>query len=165
MGLFSFITDAGGKLGSKIYDLTHEEEDFNKPVTISPERMNELRKAGIEKTLKEELGESVEHVSVAVDGDKVTLTGPVVDQATAEKATLCAGNVHGIATVDCSVDVENKEPEAQFYTVQAGDSLGKIAKQFYDNAGKYPVIFEANKPLLTDPNKIYPGQTLRIPAL
>ena len=53
----------------------------------------------------------------------------------------------------------------QTYTVQAGDNLSKIAKQFYGNPNKYPVIFEANKPMLKDPDKIYPGQKLRIPAL
>ena len=54
---------------------------------------------------------------------------------------------------------------ARTYTVQAGDTLGKIAQQHYGSAGKYTVIFEANKPMLKDPDKIYPGQSLRIPAL
>ena len=58
-----------------------------------------------------------------------------------------------------------QEPEAQFYTVVSGDSLSKIAKVYYRNAMKYPVIFEANKPMLTHPDKIYPGQVLRIPVL
>ncbi|GAA4935656.1 hypothetical protein GCM10023314_04980 [Algibacter agarivorans] len=61
--------------------------------------------------------------------------------------------------------VENIEPEAQFHTVVSEDTLGKIAKTYYGNAMKYPVIFEANKPMLTDPDKIYLGQGLRIPAL
>ena len=47
----------------------------------------------------------------------------------------------------------------------SGDTLGKIAKNYYGNAMKYPVIFEANKPMLTHPDKIYPGQVLRIPVL
>jgi len=51
------------------------------------------------------------------------------------------------------------------YTVKSGDSLSKIAKAHYGDAMKYPVIFEANKPQLTDPDKIYPGQVLRIPPL
>ena len=54
---------------------------------------------------------------------------------------------------------------AKFHTVESGDTLGKIAKIFYGNAMKYPVIFEANKPMLTHPDKIYPGQVLRIPPL
>jgi len=58
-----------------------------------------------------------------------------------------------------------QEPEAQFHTVVSGDTLGKIAKKYYGNAMKYPVIFEANKPMLAHPDKIYPGQVLRIPAI
>ena len=69
-----------------------------------------------------------------------------------------------VGEVDDQMEVENKEPEAQFHTVEKGDSLSKIAKKYYGNAMKYPVIFEANKPMLTDPDKIYPGQVLRIPA-
>ncbi|MGH1470183.1 MAG: peptidoglycan-binding protein LysM [Cellvibrionaceae bacterium] len=165
MGLFSFVTDAGGKLGGAVYDMLNDDEDITKPVTISPERMNEIRKSHIEKNLETEFGDAAKDVIVAVNGDQVTLTGTIEDQATSEKVTLCAGNQHGISTVDCQVAVEKQEPEAQFYTVKSGDTLSKIAKEFYQNAGKYTVIFEANQPLLTDPNKIYPGQTLRIPAI
>ena len=76
---------------------------------------------------------------------------------------LALGNVIGIARVDDRMETKKKEPESQMYTVVAGDSLSKIAKHFYGNAGKYTVIFEANKPMLKDPDKIYPGQVLRIP--
>jgi nucleoid-associated protein YgaU len=48
--------------------------------------------------------------------------------------------------------------------VQKGDTLSKVAKEMYGDANKYPQIFEANKPMLTHPDKIYPGQKLRIPA-
>jgi nucleoid-associated protein YgaU len=61
--------------------------------------------------------------------------------------------------------VERPEPEATFYTVQRGDTLSKIAREHYGNASKYPVIFEANQPMLREPDKIYPGQKLRIPPL
>ena len=73
------------------------------------------------------------------------------------------GNVAGVAQVDDRIVVEAPEPEATFYTVVGGDTLSKIAKEHYGDAMKYPVIFEANKPMLTDPNKIYVGQVLRIP--
>ena len=63
------------------------------------------------------------------------------------------------------LETKQKAPESQMYTVVSGDSLSKIAKHFYGNAGKYNVIFEANKPMRSDPNKIYPGPKLRIPAL
>jgi nucleoid-associated protein YgaU len=57
--------------------------------------------------------------------------------------------------------------ESKFYTVQPGDTLGKIAAAEYGpgHAGNYHRIFEANQPLLSDPDKIYPGQVLRIPPL
>ena len=54
--------------------------------------------------------------------------------------------------------------ESKTYTVKPGDTLSKIAKEFYGEANKYNQIFEANKPMLKDPDKIYPGQVLRIPA-
>ena len=67
------------------------------------------------------------------------------------------------AQVDERMTVEEQKPQATMYTVQPGDSLSKIAKAHYGNAMKYTVIFEANTPMLKDPNKIYPGQKIRIP--
>ncbi len=61
--------------------------------------------------------------------------------------------------------VAKPEPEAKMHTVVSGDTLSKISKQFYGDPMKYMKIFEANKPMLKDPNKIYPGQVLRIPPL
>jgi len=51
------------------------------------------------------------------------------------------------------------------YEVQKGDSLSKIAKRYYGDPMKYKELFAANQPMLEDPNKIYPGQVLRIPKL
>jgi nucleoid-associated protein YgaU len=59
--------------------------------------------------------------------------------------------------------VDLSQPASQFYTVVKGDTLSKIAKEFYGDANAYQKIFEANKPMLTHPDKIYPGQNLRIP--
>jgi nucleoid-associated protein YgaU len=84
-------------------------------------------------------------------------------QAAKEKAVLLVGNTRGVAQVDDRIEVEEKQPEVTMHTVASGDSLSKIAKQYYGDPMKYPVIFEANKPMLKDPNKIYPGQVLRIP--
>jgi len=94
---------------------------------------------------------------------KVILKGTARTQAEAEKAIIAAGNTPGVGEVESHIEVEEKAPEAQFYTVKSGDSLSKIAKEFYGDAMKYPMIFDANKPMLSDPDKIYPGQTLRIP--
>ena len=121
-------------------------------------------------------------ISVEVDGDKATLTGTARDMATREKAVLIAGNVDGIGSVDDRISVRNpvaasapvataatpataaQDPWAsRTYTVQSGDTLSKIAKEMYGDAGKYPQIFEANKPMLKDPDEIYPGQVLRVP--
>ena len=63
------------------------------------------------------------------------------------------------------MSVVKSEPEAQFYEVKRGDSLSKIAKQFYGDPMKYKIIFEANQPMLDNPDTIFPGQTLRIPTL
>jgi LysM repeat protein len=73
------------------------------------------------------------------------------------------GNVEGVARVDDRLEVTTPQPESRYYTVVRGDTLSKIAKDHYGNANQYPKIFEANKPMLKDPDKIYPGQVLRIP--
>ena len=95
----------------------------------------------------------------------VTVAGQVDNQTTKEKILLCCGNVAGVEKVNDMLVVNTPAPEAQWHTVVSGDNLSKIAKKFYGDANKYPVIFEANKPMLTHPDKIYPGQMLRIPPL
>ncbi len=152
MGLFSFIKDAGAKL-------------FGIGKTAAEE--------AVEKETKlleaiEALGFSVANLRIKVDGDIAVVTGEAESQSVREKVILVVGNTEGIATVDDQMTVApiaEEEPVAQFHTVQKGDTLSKIAKKFYGNAMKYPVIFEANKPMLTHPDKIYPGQVLRIPQL
>ena len=161
MGLFDFVKDAG----SELFGGGVENKEASASVTVSPERVNELRKENIVRML-EEADLQVTDLSVTVDGELATIAGQVATQEECEKVTLTAGNQYGIAKVDCQIEVEEAgAAEAQMYTVKSGDSLSKIAKEFYGDANKYPVIFEANKPMLSDPNKIYPGQALRIPAL
>ena len=89
--------------------------------------------------------------------------GSVADQQTKEKILLCCGNVSGVSQVNDQITVINPVPDSKFYTVVRGDTLSKIAKEFYGNANAYMQIFEANKPMLSHPDKIYPGQVLRIP--
>lgn len=151
MGLFSFLKGSGTKL-------------FKKGEKISPE---EARQQKID-LLRDELLKfdiKVKDLSIDLDDDKVTVYGQVESQADKERAILVLGNVNGIAAVEDKMRVEVPEPEAVFYEVKSGDSLSKIAKAHYGDAMKYPVIFEANKPMLKDPNLIYPGQMLRIPPL
>jgi len=92
-----------------------------------------------------------------------TVYGVAPDQATREKIILCAGNVSSVSHVDDRMSVEQSGPAAKFYTVKSGDTLSKIAKESYGDANQYTKIFEANRPMLKSPDKIYPGQTLRIP--
>ena len=104
-------------------------------------------------------------LTVTFDGASATVSvfGVAPDQATKEKIALAAGNVAGVAAVNNMMSVDKSAPEATFYTVVAGDNLSKISKAKYGDPNKYMVIFEANRPMLQHPDKIYPGQVLRIP--
>lgn len=92
----------------------------------------------------------------------VTVAGIVADQATDEEVLLCCGNVKGVAGVDDLQVVDSPEPEAQWHAVVSGDNLSKLAKAFYGDANKYPLMLEANKPMPSDPDKTCTGQRLRI---
>ena len=159
MGLFSFIKDAGAKIFGGKTSAERAAEAAAAERAVEAEAARKLEETISDLQLK------VEDLSVHIDDDKATITGAAYDQSTKEKVVLVVGNSSGIATVDDQMTVEHVEPEAQFHTVVSGDTLGKIAKKFYGNAMKYPVIFEANKPMLKDPDLIYPGQVLRIPHL
>ena len=104
-------------------------------------------------------------LSNAGDGASGTATvyGVAPDQSTREKIVLCCGNVSGVSRVNDMMTVDRSAPEAKYYTVKAGDTLSKISKENYGDPNQYMKIFEANKPMLKSPDKIYPGQNLRIP--
>ena len=108
----------------------------------------------------------VDGLDIAFDGatGTVSVAGEAADQATKEKVILCCGNVAGVTQVDDAMTVAEPADASRWYTVVRGDTLSAIAKSQYGNANEYPKIFEANKPMLTSPDKIYPGQVLRIPA-
>lgn len=146
MGVFKFIKNKGKELI----------QDRN---TVAA---NAIKKEVSDLGLGDDLGGDFR---VLVDGSKVKLEGKVPDQATKEKIILAAGNVGGISEVEDGLKArKGAKDEAVFYTVKSGDSLSKIAKRFLGDAMKYPDIFEANTPMLTHPDKIYPGQVLRIPG-
>ena len=153
MGLFSFLK----KAGAKIFDNKAKETK-----TVSTEELTKAKIASL-RGIVGDLGIEVRDLDIALLEDTVIVTGEVDAQADREKIILALGNVEGVAQVDDRINVVTPEPEADFYEVQRGDSLSKIAKKYYGDAMKYPVIFEANKPMLKDPNLIYPGQMLRIP--
>ncbi|NHZ73734.1 MAG: peptidoglycan-binding protein LysM [Nitrospirae bacterium] len=164
MGLFDFIKEAG----SKIFGTDEDAEPRPQTTAYSPEeiqKINDRRRAMALARTIESLDFEIEDLGIRVDDDLATVSGQVLDQATKERIVLALGNTAGIARVDDRIEVETAEPEAQFHTVEAGDTLSAIAQKYYGNSMKYPVIFEANKPMLSDPDKIYPGQVLRIPLL
>lgn len=128
-------------------------------------------------------------LTVQVDGDKVKIAGRVPDQATKEKLALIVGNARHVGQVDDQLEpaasptqaagqsrpagqagsasaqtIPVEQTSARFYTVESGDTLSKIAKAYYGDPDAYRLIFEANRPMLSDPDKIYPGQVLRIPS-
>ena len=160
MGLFSFIKNAG----AKVFGIGKTDAEEAAEAVAAEVKLEEAAARKLEETIRD-LDLKVEGLIIHIDDDAATISGLAYNQATREKAILVVGNSNGIATVDDKMTVEHVEPEAQFHTVVSGDTLGKIAKKFYGNAMKYPAIFEANKPMLEDPDKIYPGQVLRIPAL
>ncbi len=158
MALFDFVKDVGERL------FGGEKQKAAAPSATGPSATGEDRGAAIAQHIRR-LNLAPEDLTVAYDDAKgvATLSGTAPDQATRERIVLAAGNVDGVAQVDDRMTVAKPAAEARFYTVQKGDSLSNIAQSMYGDAGKYRTIFEANRPMLSDPDKIYPGQVLRIP--
>ncbi|GGN07311.1 peptidoglycan-binding protein LysM [Dyadobacter beijingensis] len=152
MGLLSFIKGVGQKV-------------FNKQDAAIPEREAEPLRASALLAHVKSLGLAYNNLAVKLSGDTVILEGEVAKQEDAEKIALAVGNVEGVGLVDSRLHVATPAPAATYHTVEAGDTLSRIALKVYGDMHKYPVIFEANKPMLSDPDLIYPGQVLRIPAL
>ncbi len=158
MGLFSFIKNAGAKIFKKKEAAPAPTASAEAPLT---EEQMDIAALTAE-VIKLE-GVNIQDMNLIM-GKSVSVHGSTATNADREKIILALGNVEGICAVEDYIDVTNPEPEATFYTVQKGDSLSKIAKTQYGDPMKYPIIFEANKPMLSHPDKIYPGQKLRIPS-
>jgi len=150
VGIFDFVKSVGKKLG------IGDEE--------TPPTADDL-KAELD---SHDLG--TENVQIEIDGDKAIIKGEVADQSIFEKAIMAVGNTLGVSKVEAA-EVQIADTSAAgvdapvFHEVKKGDNLWKIAAKHYGNGAKYTEIFEANKPMLKDPDLIYPGQMLRIPAL
>jgi nucleoid-associated protein YgaU len=160
MTLMSFIEEAGEKLLGAT-----RPSPAAPAASPSVEQLDATAGAAIAKYVASQ-NLTAQDLAITYDGASktVTVSGVAPDQATKEKIALCCGNVHSVAKVDDRLTVaQTAAPASTFYEVKAGDTLSKIAKAVYGDANAYPKIFEANKPMLSDPNKIYPGQQLRIP--
>jgi len=156
MGLFSFLKNAGSKHLTKAAKRNEEK-------ARSAEAARE-RKEGLLEGILYSADLGLENIDVEIVNEVVTVYGEADSQKAREKAILILGNMDGVESVDDRISVVTPEPESKMYTVQSGDSLSKIAKEFYGDPMKYNAIFEANQPMLKDPSLIYPGQVLRIPA-
>lgn len=165
MGLLSFIKEAGEKLFNKAEAKAAITEAQADPAAEEKAKAASDAAADAIVTYIHALNLDATGLLVTYDAASavVTVYGVAPDQSTREKIVLCCGNVAGVASVNDMMSVDQSAPEAQYYTVVSGDNLSKISKAFYGNANEYMKIFEANKPMLTHPDKIYPGQMLRIP--
>ena len=141
MGLFDFARG----MGKKLFD-----SDDEAPSKIKDEIESD--------------NPGVEGLDVGYSGGKVTLKGRAKSAEAMEKAVLMAGNVEGVEDVDVSgMEAPEPSPDVFYYTVQSGDTLSKIAKTYLGDAMAYTTIFEANREVIKDADKIYPGQKIRIP--
>ena len=143
-GVIPFVKAAGRGIG-KIFGGKEAEEKLGKEV--------------------DDLGLKRDGVSIHVDDNgKVRVAGKGLSQEEKEKLILAVGNVEGVGEVEDAVETADDHPPSQFHTVAKGDTLWAISSKYYGNGNRYKEIFEANRPMLSDPDKIYPGQVLRIPA-
>jgi len=142
MGLFDFAKS----MGKKIFDNDDE----------APDKI---------KAALEEDNPGIDDLDVAYADGKVSLKGKAKSAEAMEKAVLIAGNTHGVTDVDVSgLESPGAESGVVYHTVESGDTLSKIAKEYLGDAMAYPKIFEANREVIKDPDLIYPGQKIRIPG-
>jgi len=106
----------------------------------------------------------IEGLTVSYEDGVATISGEAESASAYEKAVLMAGNALGVDSVEASgLNAPEQSYEVTYYVIQEGDSLWKIADKFYGNGSKYEKIFEENREVIKDPDKIFPGQKIRIP--
>ncbi len=165
MGMFTFIKEAGQKLfGHTEVEKAAVAAAADPAAQPTLDQLNSAAASGI-RTYIETQNLGLTGLFVMFDGSTgtVTVQGDAPSQEASEKVTLCCGNVGGVQSVENMLVVAEPADESQYHDVVRGDTLSAIARTYYGNANKYPLIFEANKPMLGHPDKIYPGQKLRIP--
>ena len=149
MGLFSFIKNAG----TKVFGASESAEDKAQKVHSHLSNYNF----------------DLSDVKLSVEGEEVTVSGKAKNIHEKQRILATAGNVDGISSVNDNLTlkealkIEIPDLSKTMYTVKSGDTLSKISKEVYGDANAYNRIFEANRPMLSDPDKIYPGQVLYIP--
>lgn len=167
MGIFSFAKDIGDKIFNRD-DEQHQAQTETKADANTPAKTTEPSAQSVANILLRRIQQqnlNISDLKVKYNGstDTAEISGTAKTQADREKAIIAIGNVQNVAKVIDNIDIQEDAPESTMYTVKSGDSLSKIAEDVYGSADEYMKIFEANKPMLSDPNKIYPGQVLRIP--
>lgn len=170
MGVWNFVKDAGERIVENAKAAARfgpaDKPAASAPAPSSPGKTDgkDAGEAIAEYIRAQGLDVSELKVSFEAATSTVRVSGTAKDQATREKVVLCCGNIAGVEKVVDNLAVKEAAPPAQFHTVAKGDTLSAIAKKYYGDPNRYPEIFEANKPMLTHPDKIYPGQSLRIPS-
>jgi nucleoid-associated protein YgaU len=155
MSLFGFVKDIGRRL-------------FNKDEEAA-EKIKEHILAN---------NPGVEDLEVTYENGIVGLSGRCTNKEAFQKCVLMAGNVEGVADVyatglqayvdpaatTAAAEAAKAAAEEKYYVIQKGDTLWAIAKKYLGDGNRYPEIFEANREVILDPDKIFPGQKIRIPA-
>lgn len=162
MALWQFVKDAGKSVLGKAEAATPTAPAA--PEKAAPEAAapsDTDRKVAALKAELRALDMDGGDVHLRLRGDTVILETKEATREQMEKLILAVGNIEGIANVEA--DLPDAEKAPVFHTVAKGETLSAIAKQHLGNANKYHAIFEANRPMLSDPDEIYPGQVLRIP--
>ena len=174
MGLIDFVKNVGHKLDLGLHNQQQhpqasQGQQPQRPAQGAPQppaaQLQEKQKETALANLVNQMGFKVQDLFIDVEGDKVTVKGKANSQEEKEKIVLLLGNSEGIGSVDDQLQVANPEPAAQYYDVKPGDNLSKISKQYYGDPNKYNQIFEANRPMHKNPDAIFPGPKLRIPAM
>lgn len=194
MGVFDFVKDAGAKVGigeSTEEAAAREAAERKAALDAAAEKAVE-KTAAVQKRIKERasaakqaermenfeeakkavgleghvtrMGLDVKNLDVRFDDGVAKITGEVPDQATLERVVLSVGNCEGVETVEEELTVVSPSAQSRLHAVAPGDTLWALATTYLGDGNRYPEIFEANKPMLSDPNKIFVGQVLRIPA-
>ncbi|MTE00414.1 peptidoglycan-binding protein LysM [Paracoccus sp. YIM 132242] len=166
MAIWDFVKDAGKSVFGKAEAAEPAKPQAPAPAAAKPAHdPDTTRKVAALKAELKALNLDKDDVHLTLRGDTVKVESKGANRETLEKLILALGNIEGIAKVEA--DLPDAGPEAGkapvFHTVKKGETLSEIAKAYLGSAGKYNAIFEANRPMLSDPDRIYPGQTLRIP--